>query len=68
MFTMRNIIERLDAIEKVVNMNQLSVSGTGNNDADLTALLPLQTVEQVIEFEAHLSIGDIQPRLVYTRT
>jgi len=34
MFTMRNITKRLDAIERVVNMNQLPVPGTGNNDGN----------------------------------
>lgn len=62
-FEMRNITERLDTIERIVNCNQLPISGADDH-ADLIALLPLQTVEHVQEFEAHLLIGDVRNRFI----
>jgi len=59
-FTLRNINSRLDTIEKIVNTR---MSPERHNDSDLAALLPLETIEDVQEFEAHILIGDVRSRL-----
>jgi len=61
-FTLKNINGHLDTIEKIVNTQMLPERH--NNDSDLAALLPLKTIEDVQEFEAHILIGDIRSRLM----
>lgn len=62
-FAMRTVSDRLDRIERIININQLP--GQNNNHDEFVALLPLETIEGVTEFEERL-IGDVVPRLVGT--